>query len=114
MKLRSADTVFARWVKKRDKYTCQRCGAVHPEKSQGLHCAHYVTRRNEATRFDEANCHSLCMGCHLFFHSHPREQEEWMIEKLGAVGFIALLDRKRVVHKKDDKSVIEKYKDTKK
>ena len=109
MKLRAADTVFAKWIKKRDNYTCQRCGAVHPEGSRGLHCAHFITRRNEATRFDPDNVRSLCYGCHSYFHQHPKEHEAFMIAQLGSE-FAALLERKRRVGKRNDKAIIAKYK----
>ncbi len=108
MKLRPADNVFARWIKSRDKYTCQRCGTVHPEGSRGIHCAHFITRRNESTRFDPDNARSICYGCHSFFHQHPKEHEAFMISQLGA-GFEDLLARKRRVGKRNDKAIIAKY-----
>ncbi len=111
MKLRAADTVFAKWVKMRDKHTCQRCGAKHEVKSQGLHCAHFITRRNESTRFDPDNVRSICYGCHSYFHQHPKEHEKFMIAQLGETGFAALLERKRRIGKRNDKAIITQYKD---
>jgi 5-methylcytosine-specific restriction endonuclease McrA len=110
MKLRLADTVFSKWIKKRDKYTCQRCGAVHQEKSQGLHCAHFIGRRNEATRFDPENADALDYGCHSYFHQNPDKHKEWKQKQLGDERFLILTTiRKRTIVKKDDKAVVAHY-----
>jgi hypothetical protein len=108
MKLRLADKVFSQWIKKRDKYTCQRCGAVHQEKSQGLHCAHYISRRNEATRFLEINVCCLCYGCHSHFHQNPTLHTEFMEKRLG-VAYNELQAIKNKITKKDDKAVVAHY-----
>jgi hypothetical protein len=111
MKLRLADTVFSRWIKKRDNYTCQRCGAKHNEKSQGLHCCHFISRRNEATRFDPFNTCAICYGCHSWFHQNPKEHELFMLGWLGKEEFDLLQIRRRKIVKKDDKAIIDKYKE---
>ena len=110
VKLRRADMVFSRWIKKRDLYTCQRCGNKHMIKSQGLHCCHFISRRNEATRFDPDNACSICYGCHSWFHQNPKEHENFMVNRLGVEIFNALQDRRRKVVKKNDKEIIERYK----
>lgn len=111
IKIRRADAVFSKWIKIRDKYTCQRCGAVHAVKSRGLHCAHFITRRNEATRFDPDNACALCYGCHSHFHQHPDEHRVFMEEQLGSDIFTDLTTvRRRAIVKKDDQAVIERYK----
>jgi len=112
IKLRKADKVFSLWIKRRDGFTCQRCGAKHEEGSRGLHCAHFITRRNEATRFDPDNTDSICYGCHSFFHQHPEEHRKWKADRLGPELFFELTTiRKRTIVKKDDKAVILKYKE---
>ncbi len=111
MKLRPADRVFSQWIKKRDNYTCQRCGKYYGTPAQGLDCAHYVSRRNEAVRFDPDNACALDFGCHSYFHQNPKEHELFMIGWLGKEAFDLLQIRRRKVVKKDDKAVILKYKE---
>lgn len=114
IKIRKADTVFSRWIKKRDNYTCQRCGKEYGGyPARGLDCSHYISRRNEATRFDPDNCASICMGCHMFFHQNPDTHKLFMIDRLGPELFLELTTiRKRTIEKKNDKAVILKYKET--
>jgi hypothetical protein len=109
MKLRLADTVFSKWIKKRDFYTCQRCGKVHLEKSQGLHCAHFKGRRAESTRFYPDNFQSLCYGCHSYFHQNPKEHELFVIGWLGMPLYEKLILRHRQHVKRDDKAVVSYY-----
>lgn len=52
---------FSLWIRKRDKWTCITCG------KQGIgsfmHAGHYISRRFNATLFDERNVHAQCMNC---------------------------------------------------
>src|SRR3990172_983442 len=67
------DELFSKYVRLRDDYTCQRCGA----KSKNVQCAHFHGRARQSTRFDDKNCTSLCFACHQYFHAHPHEFVEW-------------------------------------
>jgi hypothetical protein len=109
MKLRLADRVFSQWVRKRDKYTCQKCLTVYPGPVQGLDCAHYFSRRGESTRFYPDNCITFCVGCHMWFHQNPKEHELFVIGWLGMEDYEKLLLRHRQVIKKDDKAVVAHY-----
>ncbi len=100
MKLRKADQVFSAWIKKRDKYTCQRCDKIYPVKWKGLHNSHFIGRRNEATRFLPENCDALCYGCHSWFGQNREEYRKWKMKKLGEECFNVLMARKNSIIKK--------------
>lgn len=76
------DDVFSRLIRARDRWTCQRCGAVHASNSGGLHCSHYWSRRNQGTRFDEMNCVALCYGCHMYLTGNPQSHHEFIRGRL--------------------------------
>jgi 5-methylcytosine-specific restriction endonuclease McrA len=102
-KLRKSDTLFSQYIKKRDKYTCQRCGK-QPD-PRGLHCSHYFRRSHENTRHDPENCIALCFWCHqLWGHGEEREQyTAFMRKKLGDKGFDLLQLRANTYKARDDK-----------
>ena len=79
-------------VRKRDNWTCQRCHKWMG-RSQGLHAAHIFTRSIKKTRHDLDNLVSLCYGCHSWSHRNPLEFHEWVIKRMGADGYSALMAR---------------------
>ena len=87
---KKADAEFAKLIKDRDKWTCQRCKTPHQVKSRGLHAAHIFSRRFKATRHDPENGVALCFACHMLFHSRPLEFHEWVEERLGSERYEAL------------------------
>jgi hypothetical protein len=96
--------MFSRYIKKRDKFTCQCCGKQpHP---QGLHCSHYWRRGHENTRFDPENCVALCFWCHqVWGHGEGREQyTAFMRKRLGDKAFDLLELRAHTYKKRDDKA----------
>ena len=109
VKIRKADSVFSNYVRSKAGWKCERCGAQHEEKSQGLHCSHFHGRRKESTRFDETNVASLCHGCHSYFHGNPLEHTEWFKKRIGEREFDLLTLRANTYHKKDDTAVIMVY-----
>ena len=75
---RKLDRLWADAVKKRDNWTCRRCG--HQERRH-LQAAHIHSRSRKSTRHDLANGVCLCAGCHLYWaHKHPVEFVEWVRE----------------------------------
>lgn len=84
IKIRAADSHFSRCIRERAGWKCERCGAQHQEKSQGLHCSHYHGRGKWGLRFEPDNCEALCYGCHSYMEQHPRLHEQRMVDKLGA------------------------------
>jgi len=80
----SLDARFSKFVRSRDEWKCQRCNRFFEEgERQGLHCSHYFGRRKGGTRFDPANCDSLCFGCHQFFSENKAKYETWKALRLG-------------------------------
>jgi len=84
------DIAFSKLIRERDKWTCQRCGKVYPEKSQALHAAHIFSRGIKRTRHDPVNALALCYGCHSYFHTRPLEFHDWARERLGKKKYDAL------------------------
>lgn len=76
MKRTAADRRWSLSVRKRDNFTCQRCGKQHAENSLGLHAAHVFSRGIKRTRCDIDNGISLCYGDHRWFDSRSKEVRE--------------------------------------
>ena len=110
IKIDKADQQFSLYVRTRDKWTCQRCGRIHEEGSQGLHCSHFWGRGKENTRFDEVNADAICFGCHNFFHAHPAEHTKWKKKQLGDLEYDLLEKRADTMGKKDRKLMYLVYK----
>lgn len=104
MQLDAADTLFSKYVRKRDKWQCQRCGKQYREGDQGLHCSHFYGRTRESTRFDPENCDALCFSCHKFFDEKDHlAHVEWKKQRLGEERFKMLRIRADSFQKKDRK-----------
>jgi len=107
------DKDFSRFIRARDKWTCQRCGKYKARVKDngeivapGLDCAHFKGRRKVSTRFDPDNCDALCSpGCHQYFHEHQAEYKQWKRLRLGGVEF-AMLEARARKHVKLDKQAI--------
>ena len=79
------DALWARAVKLRDKYTCQKSGIKYPEDARGCHAHHIFTKGGHpATRWDIDNGITLNCGNHRgFAHAKPYVFRDWMIERKG-------------------------------
>ncbi len=97
MKRSKEDIAWAKLIKGRADYVCERCKKWHGPKSQGLHAAHIFSRRFKTTRHDEENGLALCFGCHMLFHSRPLEAHEFFKEYLGDEKYEALKKRARAL-----------------
>jgi 5-methylcytosine-specific restriction endonuclease McrA len=98
VKMKKLDLEDSKRVKARDGYVCIRCG--NKPDPRGLHVHHIHTRSIKATRHDDENLVTLCMGCHLWAHSHPAGAHEFFAKHLGQARFEALADR---AHAKRDR-----------
>ena len=101
IKLSPLDKLFSKYIRLRDG-VCQRCGGA-----KNLQCSHYHGRRKQSVRYDEENCCSLCMGCHMYFTANPLEHTEFMIKRLGQEKFDMLTHRSRP--QKIDKNALSLY-----
>ena len=106
----AADTAFSTYIRARDKWQCQRCLKQYAQKSQGLHCSHFHSRKKESVRFDPENCDALCMACHIYFGGNPLEYVVWKRKQLGYERFDALSVRAHQYKKKDRKMELIKIK----
>jgi len=106
IKIRKADQVFSRWVRTRDKWTCQRCHRGYEVGDGRLQCAHCFGRRKESVRFDPENTASLCVGCHLFLDQNHEDKRAFFIKRLGEENYNQLMIRSNITAKKDDKMVV--------
>ena len=101
IKLDKADLIFSKYIRLRDKFICQRCRVAHPN-GNGLHCAHFWSRRHENTRFDSDNCLALCFGCHQRLDADKQgEFREMMIKRLGEDRYRKLEQQHYLTKKKD-------------
>ena len=87
-----ADTLFSRYVRERDEH-CLSCGTENAGQ-----CAHIVSRRYRAIRWNELNAVRLCASCHRRFTSLPVEWEVWVGERfpgrLQVLKLLALSDER--------------------
>lgn len=110
-KLRKTDRLWTKYIRRRDNFTCQKCGRVYdPKKTtllKNLGVSHYWGRGRENTRYDEDNCICLCsIPCHQAWgHGDERDAyKELMKKRLGEKGFGDLELRAHLYKKKDNVS----------
>lgn len=82
---KTVDDLFSKVVRRRGN--CVRCLSTHR-----LQCAHIVSRRYRATRWDLDNAVCLCAKCHTYFTHRPLEWDQWIGPRLRPG---ALIDLKR-------------------
>jgi len=68
------------YVKKRDDYTCQRCGLV--VEGANCHASHVIpVSRSGYLQFDPLNMKVLCYHDHInWWHKHPVEAGKWFTD----------------------------------
>jgi hypothetical protein len=66
IKITQGDKYFSLCVRERAEWRCQYpgCGKQYPPPTQGLHCAHVMSRGHWSVRFDPHNAIALCYGHH--------------------------------------------------
>lgn len=83
--VKRADKLFSLWVRSHGA-----CVSGREKHSGPLQCAHGISRRYRATRWDSRNAFSLCAGCHMFFTHRPLEWTDWLVRRLGATVYESL------------------------
>lgn len=77
------DSGWSEKVKKRDNYTCQKCGSTQKQ----LNSHHIFSRSHKSTRWDIDNGITLCVSCHKFnngsAHKDPEQFRTWIISIIG-------------------------------
>lgn len=77
--IKKADDLWAKIIKIRDGYKCQRCQSTHKQ----LNSCHFYSRAAKSVRWDLKNGVCLCVGCHFFTHQNPAEFVQWFTEWAG-------------------------------
>lgn len=108
LKIDTADKLFSLYIRTRDNWSCQRCLKKYAPPTSALHCSHFFGRRKESTRYEPLNACALCMGCHLYFTSHPAEHYEWQVKRLGQ-NIIDKLTLQANTYKKKDRKLEAMY-----
>jgi hypothetical protein len=80
------DGVFSEYIRMRDAddngyCRCISCGKYYHFRD--LHCGHFISRQNEAVRYNEVNNNSQCVSCNSFKQGMWFEYEQALIEKYG-------------------------------
>lgn len=90
--IKKADKLWSEYIKKRDK-RCQRCGTT-----QNLESAHIISRTHTTLRHHPDNGIALCHKCHMYFHAHPLEFEEFIKRKKGGefLNYLRSLERDKL------------------
>ena len=92
------------YVMLRDKGKCRVCGST-----RYLQTAHFITRSNKHTRWDEDNLFLLCSGCHTMrmnsWHKDPATATEWVRKTLGEKEFDKLRMRANDTSKIDRNAI---------
>ena len=67
------DPIFKKFIRIRDG-RCMKCGTT-----EHIQCSHTIpTSSGNRLRYDERNCITLCLHCHLsWWHKNPLEAMEW-------------------------------------
>lgn len=115
-----ADTVFSNWIRERDDWTCQRCGAQFEKPSAGLHNSHFFSRAKRALRFEPDNCVALCFNCHKHFTAEDEfrggpmlahEHKEFVLKRIGQKRLDELEVLSHTTAKIDESAVVLVYRD---
>lgn len=61
--------------------------------TQGLQCAHIVSRSYRSVRWSEDNAMPLCARAHVYYTHHALEWEAFVTERMGAADFASLKAR---------------------
>lgn len=76
-------------ARKRDNFTCQRCGILEDKLSKKLHVHHIKPLREFNRDFKKANAIgnliSLCPGCHTFLEWHPGQLSQLLASKIPKI-----------------------------
>ncbi len=106
LKIFPSDSIWSKYIRTRDNWTCQRCDKKYAPPTSALHCSHFWSRGAWSVRFDEKNCQALCYGCHSYLGGNPQEHREFILNKLGQKEFDALQKRRNTPLKSGQKKYL--------
>ena len=92
-----ADRLFSLLIRTRDDWTCKSCG--RGQQQAVMQCAHIVSRRYRAVRWNALNAVCLCSACHVGYTHDPIGWEDWVEDHLpGRLTMLKHVARMGVVH----------------
>ncbi len=100
--IKKLDLHFSRFIRMKDADPCGTVRCVTCSKVlhwKEAHCAHFVSRRHMAARWDERNCHACCPRCNVFESGALDEYSRFIIDTYGRETFDELLSLKRTTKK---------------
>ena len=111
-----ADKYFSLYVRQRDAdengmVKCCTCGKRGHWKD--FDCGHFMSRRYEATRFEEKNTGVQCTGCNIFSQGKQFEFGKYLDERYGEGTAENMLLRSKMTVKRGElglRWIIEEYK----
>ena len=104
--------VFSLWIRKRDNYTCYTCGKRNDISPSSIHAGHFISRRHNATMFNEMNVHAQCLFCNMWDYGNSGTYAQNLIRDYGKEKFDELVRLGRTVHQftaKGLEALIERY-----
>lgn len=96
-----ADKLFSLFIRQRD-LKCVLCGST-----SSLTNGHLVKRGKKQVRWDELNCHCLCMGCNWKDNFDHDVYVLWFIKNYGALPYQDLVEKSRGVFKPSREYLLE-------
>ena len=80
-----------------------------------MHAGHYISRRHNATLFDERNVHAQCMNCNLWGYGNMGVYTQKLLEKYGSKIIDDLVKKSRTIKqftRTELEEIIKKYETT--
>lgn len=109
-----ADRYFSAFIRARDSNkgvaVCCSCG----KSTSTFDCGHFMSRRFQATRYDELNANAQCLRCNRFENGNQFEHARYIDAKHGAGTAEALRQKARMTSKRtqnDYEWIARTYKD---
>lgn len=111
------DSIFSHYIRLRDVMPngmcrCISCGHILPFSQ--MDCGHYMSRGNNATRWNEDNCNAECITCNRSDTNHLKGYKRNLIKKIGRAKVDELRVLAHSIKKYSDadlKEMIAHYKD---
>ena len=75
---------------------CESCGSTN-----ALQCAHIISRKYARTRTMLENAFCLCASCHMTFTDNPVDFSQFVLDRIGDVGYTTLLTERNRIDKMD-------------
>ena len=90
--------VFSLWIRTRDSFRCITCGKRGDASMRGMHAGHYISRRHNATLFDERNVNAQCMYCNMYDYGNIGVYTLKLQEKYGDGIIKELTEKSKTYH----------------